>query len=450
MTRPATASTGARSRSLVRRLFLLANLLLRALWLYAKKLLRDRALSEPRAAAAFAEDAVRFATRYVAVASREKGALIKLGQVASLRVDVFPEAVSDELSALQDRVEPRSFDEIRVQIERELAAPIEKFFRSFEREPLAAASLGQVHRATLSEGREVAVKVLYPGIEQTVRLDLLVARIALWLFNFVTISDLRLVYREIRDSLLREMDYQQEASAAEEIARDIAADAELRDRIRVPGIHWPLVTRRVLTMEYIAGATLRAHVDAQAVPAAGVPIVYWIVRAFLYMMFERGFFHCDPHPGNLLIDSEGRIAIIDFGMHKRLTPQVRDGLRRNVWATMRRDATLYAESLFEAGMVGAADRPAVERLAAVMFDPAYYNLTPKEFAGLDFGDYLKRVRSELKELRSFHLPEGVVMWFRSFSLLLTLGAELAPGQRPVDILGPHMPRFLAREARSPA
>ena len=388
----------------------------------------------------------KYAEMYVKIASREKGALIKLGQLASLRVDVFPDIVSETLAHLQDRVEPRPFSEVSDQLKHELGFGWRKLFGSFDKDAIAAASLGQVHRATLISGEEVAVKILYPGIEKTVWLDLACARCALWAFNFVTISDLRLVFLEIKTSILREMNYEIEADVAEEIAGNLSRDEKLAKKIKVPKIYRETSRTRILTMEFISGAPLREFVTSSQGSKEAKSTVFWMVRAFLHQMFVDGLFHCDPHPGNLLIDSEQRIVLLDFGMNKRISDRLREGLRMNVWATMRRDPRAYAKSLEKAGMIGSKDLQAVQKVAEVMFDPEYFNLTPKEFAGLDFSRYLRRMRFELRKVKSFVLPDGVVMWFRSFSLLLTFGAELAPGMRPVDILAPHMAHYLAEEA----
>jgi predicted unusual protein kinase regulating ubiquinone biosynthesis (AarF/ABC1/UbiB family) len=386
---------------------------------------------------------LRFARRFVSVAVRYKGGLIKIGQVASLRVDVLPREVSDELAKLQDRVAPHPLAEVEAQIVHELGGPIASHFAHFEREPIASASLGQVHAARLPDGRKVAVKVLYPGVERSVAVDLVAARVGLWLFDFLTVADLRTVYREIRDSIQGEMDYVREGRAAEEMASNLAADPEVAARVRVPAIHWPTTRRRVLSMEFIEGVKIN---DRGALAARGFDpeeIARWAVRAFLHMIFRDGFFHCDPHPGNLLVDEDGRIGILDFGMNKRLSPTVMTMLRENLLATVTRDAARYARSFRDAGMIDPRDVPAVEEVARISFDPAYWNLTPREVARLDFGEYLGRMRGQMKQVRSFRLPDGLVMWGRALGLLMGLATELAPGIRPLDVVGPYVTRFLA-------
>jgi ubiquinone biosynthesis protein len=275
-----------------------------------------------------------------------------------------------------------------------------------------------------------------------VAVDLAMTRLALWLFDWIAIADLMQVYRELRESLLGEMDYLREGRAGEEIAGNLARDPQTAARVRVPRIHWDLTTRRVLCMEFIEGVKINDAAGVAALGAHPPDLVPAIARAFLQMMFRDGFFHCDPHPGNLMLTPDGRIGIVDFGMHRRIAPEVLAAVRKNVLASVWRDPDLYAASLVEAGIIDPADIPVARELAKLGFDPAYYNLTPQEMMQIDFGEYFRRMRGHLKRIRSFRLPDGLVMWSRAISLLYALLVELAPGARPLDVLGPFVAEFL--------
>jgi ubiquinone biosynthesis protein len=355
---------------------------------------------------------------------------------------VLPEEVSAELAKLQDRVDPHPLAEIRAQIEHELGGTLEQHFASFSERAIAAASLGQVHEARLASGERVAVKVLYPGVEKSVAIDLAAARVGLWLFDFITVAELAQVYAQVRDSIHGEMDYVAEGRAAEEVARNLAADRELAKHTRVPRIHWEKTRRRVLTMEFVEGVKIN---DREALAARGLDpreIAVWAARAFLHQMFRDGFFHCDPHPGNLVVDDAGRIGILDFGMHQRLSPRVLTMLRETLLATVARDPVRYARAFLNAEMIRPEDLATVEEIGRISFDPKYFNLTPKELAQIDMAAYVTRMRSQMKRVGSFQIPDGLVLWGRAFSLLLGLASELAPGIRPMDVVGPYVIRFL--------
>jgi len=427
--------------SLAGRALVLLSLIVEAAWVYLlQRLLRHGWLNRKDG---WLEDRFgRFAARFVRVAMKFRGGLIKLGQVASLRIDVIPDAMTEELVKLQDRVPPHAFEEIEAQIERELGRSVKELFRSFEEHPVASASLGQVHRARDLAGRDVAVKVLYPGVERSVAIDLQMVKFALWLFNPLVPPDLMSVYRQLASSLRGEMDYQREGSAAERVKANLAKDAELFSHLRIPRIDWETTSRRVLTMEFIEGDKINDH-DALAARGIDVPLaVEWATKAFLHQMFRDYFFHCDPHPGNLLVDLDGKVAIIDFGMHQSIAPEVMDGIRSNVLAAVTRNEDLWVESMIAVGIIRCEDRESARELARISFDPAYYNLTPKELTDIDFSDYFTKMREHMWMLRSFQLPDGLVAWGRAFSLLYGLAAELAPGIRPLDIVGPYVLGFL--------
>ncbi len=371
-----------------------------------------------------------------------RAGLIKLGQVASLRVDVIPDVMTAELVKLQDRVAAHPFDEIAFQIEHEFGRPVDEIFASIEAVPVASASLGQVHRARDFSGRDLAVKVLYPGIERSVAIDLQMVRLALWLFNPLVPPDLMSIYGQLASSLRGEMDYRREGKAAERVKENLSRDLELFSHLRIPEIHWETSSKRVLSMEFIEGDKIN---DADALEARGIDVqeaVEWATRAFLHQMFRDYFFHCDPHPGNLLVDRDGKVAIIDFGMNQSIEPELMDGIRSNVLAAVTRNEALWVDSMIRVGIIRSEDRESARELARISFDPAYFNLTPKELTEIDFGDYFEKMRGHLWMLKSFRLPEGLVAWGRAFSLLYGLAAELAPGIRPLDIVGPYVLEFL--------
>ena len=433
--------TGPTTFSLIVRAAVLATLIVHAALVYFMHrgvrrgwLRRDEAW--------LVERYTHLARRFVEIASRYRGGLIKLGQVASLRVDVIPESMTEQLVRLQDRVPPHPFSEIDAQIREELGAPADAVFASIEREPVAAASLGQVHRARDHAGRDVAVKVLYPGVERSVAVDLRMAKLALTLFDPFVVPDLPSIHAQIAASILGEMDYRAEGRAADRVRENLAKDPALFAKLRIPEIHWDTTATRVLTMEFIEGDKIN---DREALAARGLDVeeaVATATRAFLHQMFRDAFFHCDPHPGNLMVDLEGRVAIIDFGMNQGIEPEIVEGIRQNVLAAVTRNEALWVDSMIAIGILQEADREAARSLAQLAFDPQYYNLTPAEVAQLDFGDYFSKMREHLWTLSSFRIPDGLVSWGRAISLIYGLSAELAPGIRPFDVVGPYVLAFL--------
>ena len=275
---------------------------------------------------------------------------IKLGQFLATRPDVIGESLAADLAVLQDKIRPFSQAEARASVEREFGLPVDALFAEFG-EPVAAASIAQVHRARLPEGREVAVKILRPGIEQRFARDL---RDFFWIAGWI--ETLRPAARRLRPkrvvaqlaaSVRQEMDLRMEAAALSEIAEN----NQDYSGFRVPGLDWKRTSQRVLTTDWVEGIALS---DLERVRAAGFDqkeLAQRLIRIFLKQAMQDGFFHADMHPGNLFVQADGTIAAVDFGIVSRLDTAERHFLAGVLHGFLQRDYRRVAELHFRLNYV---------------------------------------------------------------------------------------------------
>lgn len=263
---------------------------------------------------------------------------VKLGQLLATRADLLPPEHIEALSRLQDDVAPVPYDDIRHVVERELGVRISNAFRCFDEVPLASASLGQVHLAELRDGRRVAVKVQRPGIRDDVRRDLDIMEDIAAFADRHTEAGARFrfsdVVEEFRRSLSRELDYRREAVSLEQLAANLAGFA----RLLVPGHIRDFTTSRVLTMERIDGRKVSDLPALRHLELDGTALVDDLVRAYLQQIIVDGFVHADPHPGNVLLTDDDRLALLDVGMVIRLGPSAREMVLRLLLAVADGDS----------------------------------------------------------------------------------------------------------------
>ncbi|MEE8392997.1 MAG: 2-polyprenylphenol 6-hydroxylase [Rhodospirillales bacterium] len=275
---------------------------------------------------------------------------IKLGQALSTRSDLLGEEMAGDLSELQDRLPPFGGLEARAAIKEEFGAECEALFSRFDDKPIAAASIAQVHFAVTADGREVAVKVLRPGVEEAFARDI---DLFMWLAELI---EARPQWRRLKpvesiktlaESVAMEMDLRFEASAAEELAENFSGD----ETFNVPKVDWARTGRRVLTTQRVTGLPLD---DRQAIVGAGhdpLEVLAKASGAFFKQVFRDGFFHADLHAGNLFVDDDGNIAAVDFGIMGRIDKPTRFMLAEMLLAFLNRDYRRAAEIHFEAGLV---------------------------------------------------------------------------------------------------
>lgn len=277
---------------------------------------------------------------------RLRGLMIKPVQYLSSRADLVPDEYIEILSRVQDRVPPQPYHVIAGQIRAEQGAAPEQLYAWFDRRPLAAASLAQVHRARMHDGREAAVKVQYPGIDVLARADLrnmslftrLLARIEpLW--------DFTPIVRELEKMMPLELDFINEGHNAERVAADFAGQPQFG----VPLVYWERTSRRVLTMEYIDGIKIT---DLPALRAAGIDpkaIAQLLAEAYCEMLLVNGFFHADPHPGNLIVQPGPRLVFVDFGLSKAFRPEFRRAFVKLTHSILSNDEAGTADAFRDLG-----------------------------------------------------------------------------------------------------
>lgn len=383
----------------------------------------------------------RIAASYRALAVEMGGVLIKAGQFLSARVDVLPQAVTDELAGLQDEVPAEDFERVRRLAETELGATLEQRFEFFDEEPVAAASLGQVHRALLrtspppvSESTEdrtagdgiinVVVKIQRPNIEQIIRTDLAaLTMVGNWIKRYRPISkraDVPSLLNEFSLILFEEIDYLAEGRNAETFRANFAG----RGDVRVPGVVWSHTTQRVLTLENVFGIKIT---DYGAIKDAGIDLRQVARRLFdtyLEQIFHHEFFHADPHPGNLFVEKlpegdEWRLTFVDFGMVGRVPQNVRAGLREAVIAIGTQDAGRVVEAYRLLGvLLPGADLRLIEQAEAAMFE-RFWGKSMSELVNIDFNE-MHEIAKEFRELiydMPFQIPQDLILLGRCVAIL---------------------------------
>ena len=282
---------------------------------------------------------------------------IKLGQLASTRPDLLPQAYIDALSRLQDDVEPFGADEAERIIAEELGVRVSKAFAEFDREPIAAASLGQVHRAVLRSGTPVAVKVQRPGIRERIAQDLdALDEIATFMDKHTKAGrqyEFARTLGEFRKTLVQELDYRREALNLATLRQNLAE----YPRIVIPAAIDDFTTSRVLTMEFVRGRKITAISPLAHLELDGAALAEDLFRAYLKQILIDGFFHADPHPGNVFVTDDNRVALLDLGMVGRITPELQEHLTRLVLAISEARGPEAAQITIDLGEV----RPAFDR-----------------------------------------------------------------------------------------
>lgn len=404
------------------------------------------------------------AVRFRALAVSMGGLMIKVGQFLSARLDVLPREITRELSGLQDEVPPVDFPAIREVAQAELALPLADHFAWFDEEPLAAASLGQVHRARLREAdaaehgfSDVVVKVQRPHIQQVIEVDLsALRRVGGWMMRYRPIrqrADVRALVEEFAATTLLEVDYLAEAGHAEKFAENFAGDP----RVRVPRVIWELSGRRVLTLQDVSAIKLGDH---DAITAAGIDradVARVLVDTYLQQIFVDGFFHADPHPGNLFVtpapppaEPEWTLTFIDFGMVGEVPPDLRASLRELLIAVGLRDGARMVGALKRLDvLLPTADLALIEAATVQVFD---------RFGGLRMGELqqidpeeMVRFGMQFRELLldlPFQAPENLLMLGRSIGILSGIATGLDPDFDIWATLTPYANALLDDERQS--
>jgi len=359
---------------------------------------------------------------------------VKLGQVLSVRPDMVPMDVIEELSTLQDHVPPAPFDEVQALLEEELGGPLETRFLVFEPKPMASASIAQVHRAVLLDGAEVAVKVQRPGIEQKIRSDLhILYSLAQLITGRIELPGLYTpvgIVREFDAALTQELDFIQEGRAC---LRFRTAFADHPD-VTAPAIHEQWSTRRVLVMERMDGRRINELLGT----AEADPAMRKVIDATYAQVFDHGFFHGDPHPGNLLILGDGRLCYLDFGITGSLTGEMQDTLVQIFLALVQRDAESLALTLYRSGATeGRVDlkgfRSEIARMMAKYHGVSLEQLSEKASL-VEFVQVAARYRIRL-------VPEYAVL-ARATSLLDGLTRQMMPEADIIEVVRPYAQRLV--------
>ncbi|MGE5397007.1 MAG: ABC1 kinase family protein, partial [Chitinophagales bacterium] len=361
------------------------------------------------------------------------GLLIKLGQFFSSRVDILPKKAIAELALLQDEVNPVPFLDIKQVIEDQFGRPLDQVFVDFKESPIASASLGQVHHGTLPNGEKVAIKIQKPGIDKLVKIDLTAIRRAVSMLRMLTkiedLVDLEAIYQEFAETIWLELDYLQEGRNSETVA-------ENQPNLIIPKVHWDYTTVKVLTMEYVEGIKINDYEEMDRIGINRSMVAKNLVDTYFHQVLVDGFFHADPHPGNLFVKPDGRIVMVDFGMMGSISPGLKKVLIKMVVAMVKRDNQEVVHYLKEVGFLRPeADNDTIGRVVGIALEE--FLGQGLEFSEADFSGLLKNFEVILYE-QPFQVPANFTFLGRALGTLYGICIGLDPDISFLDVAKPYL------------
>ncbi|MBE7454813.1 MAG: AarF/ABC1/UbiB kinase family protein [Kofleriaceae bacterium] len=381
---------------------------------------------------------------------RLRGVYIKLGQILSIMGTFLPRSYTEELEGLQDEVPPHPYPQIARAFERAIGRPPHEVFSSFERTPIAAASLGQVHEARDADGVRLAVKILYPNVAEIIRVDLKVLGWALRVYRtFVPVQQIERVHEQLQDMLERETDLANEARCIERMSQNFAGDPD----VLFPQVFPEWSRKTVLTMGFMDGVKISKKDALAGLGLDPYAVATKLTQVFYKQLFLDKFFHADPHPGNFFVqrgpEGQVRIVVLDLGSASQLEDSLADGMLDILSGLMTKNDDLVVKGIETMGFVAeGGDRELLERTVRKYFEKLL-NLNITDFSKISpdvaqqFADGDMR-RDELRELmKSIAYPDG---WFyveRAAVIMFGLSSQLAPKLNTVQVGFPYVMRFLA-------
>ncbi len=378
-----------------------------------------------------------------------QGLFIKIGQILSILSNFLPQAFQEPLESLQDQIPPRPYADVEARIVQAFGKKPSEIFASFEREALAAASIGQAHRASLDDGTEVVVKVQHANIEAVAQVDLKIIKrlqgIISWWFD---IKGMEHLYTQIKEMIEAELDFRTEASAMQLIAENLSDET----LFSIPEVHLAFSTERVMTTTWCLGVKINQVKQLEEWKIDMEDLVRRLLGIYCKMVFKDGFYHADPHPGNILVQEDGTIVLLDFGAVARLQVSMREGISELIETAVKNDSDGMIEACRKMGFIAPgreAEQMAEQMIEALRtFIQQEVKLEGLNFKEIEVDPFNNSLFDLIKNVgissitSTVQVPKEFVLLNRMATLLLGICSSLAPQLNPLDVVKPYVQNFV--------